>query len=471
MSPITITTEDCKLVGEYSKDELIRFIEVGSKIMSFMSMNFGSQVTDEVKGVFASEILGFKRDVKSGLVGAMSEMMSKILREMNTSNQKHEHNINNMVVDTKKTVELIRSTALVNSGKSSVRGKVMEMTIYNLIRKEFPNCKVELTGQTAESTDIQLFIGGMVVVIEVKHYSKGVQGKEYNKFLRDIDKVKSPIGVMFSAGGMRISGRKPFDMEYMSNGSLACSIYGCSNEEFCKMLRLIVQIPLRKRVVEGVDEKTSGQVNSDMIRNEIDKLRESYNDICGLEKIRETEKNTYIKAFEKSRSQICHIKSGIVNSMARMETAITPITGGNIKSGFLDQVRGLELKNMEIDIGLNGVEGTAVIKNRGQFFAKYRKIKDMETITFISDNLTLVVGDTKNITVLNIFEKRFVDSGVVVKSIISCPIEEAFYSLYKSLGRPPGVDAVYKELSGVSKSNVSDTMRENKKAWIANFKK
>ena len=99
------------------------------------------------------------------------------------------------------------------SANSSLKGKIGEKQIGNILIDHFPDDTIEVTAQQDYESDIQIITSeGINIYVEVKTYKVAVTSSQIDKFKRDLIRSGTRVGIMISTTS-GITGKKRLEFE------------------------------------------------------------------------------------------------------------------------------------------------------------------------------------------------------------------------------------------------------------------
>ena len=102
------------------------------------------------------------------------------------------------------------------SGKSktsSIKGRIAENFLENVIKDLFPSYSLDVTAQTGHEADMVLYKDSLKILIESKNYSNVVPTKEITKFKLDLKRMNIKHG-LFVSFSSKITGRQNIEIEH-----------------------------------------------------------------------------------------------------------------------------------------------------------------------------------------------------------------------------------------------------------------
>ena len=144
-------------------------------------------------------------------INPMNSIFDPIINKMNTTNHDNdallktiEGRIGENIISLRNTIDNL----IYQSANSSIKGKIAEKQISNIIIDNFPDDTVDITAQKDYESDIQLKTNdGITLYIEVKMYKAPVTTSQIDKFKRDIIRSGIKVGILISTTS-GITGKK-----------------------------------------------------------------------------------------------------------------------------------------------------------------------------------------------------------------------------------------------------------------------
>ncbi len=102
------------------------------------------------------------------------------------------------------------------SGKSktsSIKGRIAENFLENVIKDLFPSYSLDVTAQTGHEADMVLYKDSLKILIESKNYSNVVPTKEITKFKLDLKRMNIKHG-LFVSFSSKITGKQNIEIEH-----------------------------------------------------------------------------------------------------------------------------------------------------------------------------------------------------------------------------------------------------------------
>ena len=129
-------------------------------------------------------------------INPMNGIFDPIINNINSTSKNNDILLKTIEERIGENIGSLRTTIdnlIYQSANSSIKGKIAEQQISNIIVDNFPDDTVEITAQKDYESDIQLKTSdGITLYIEVKMYKASVTTSQIDKFKRDIiDKLLS----------------------------------------------------------------------------------------------------------------------------------------------------------------------------------------------------------------------------------------------------------------------------------------
>ena len=151
-------------------------------------------------------------------VNPMSSLFEPIINKVNESNTQSELTLNAINSSIRENIGSLRGSIdnfIYQTGNSSLKGKIGEHQINDILNDHFPDDVIELTAQKDFESDIQLISPeGIKIYIEVKTYKSLVTTSQIDKFKRDILRSGIKVGIMISTTS-GITGKKRLEYEQL----------------------------------------------------------------------------------------------------------------------------------------------------------------------------------------------------------------------------------------------------------------
>lgn len=153
-------------------------------------------------------------------VNPMSTLFDPIINKVSENTNRNELILNSINDSIKENVGSLRGTIdnfIYQSANSSLKGKIGENQINDILADHFPDDVIELTAQKDFESDIQLITPeGIKLYIEVKTYKSLVTTSQIDKFKRDILRSGTKVGIMISTTS-GITGKKRMEYEQIDD--------------------------------------------------------------------------------------------------------------------------------------------------------------------------------------------------------------------------------------------------------------
>ena len=151
-------------------------------------------------------------------VNPMSTLFEPIMNKVSESSNQSELTLNAINSSIRENIGSLRGTIdnfIYQSANSSLKGKIGENQINDILSDHFPDDVIELTAQKDFESDIQLITPeGIKIYIEVKTYKSLVTTSQIDKFKRDILRSGIKVGIMISTTS-GITGKKRMEYEQL----------------------------------------------------------------------------------------------------------------------------------------------------------------------------------------------------------------------------------------------------------------
>ena len=151
-------------------------------------------------------------------VNPMITLFDPIINKVGENTNRNELILNSINKSINENVGSLRSTIdkfIYQSANSSLKGKIGENQINEILADHFPDDVIELTAQKDFESDIQLITPeGIKLYIEVKTYKSLVTTSQIEKFKRDILRSGTKVGIMISTTS-GITGKKRMEYEQL----------------------------------------------------------------------------------------------------------------------------------------------------------------------------------------------------------------------------------------------------------------
>jgi hypothetical protein len=189
----------------------------------------------------------------------LDDKMDKI-REISTNNKNDTTSLNVSVN------ELLRKFE-----NSSLKGKLSENLILNVLEKLYPNAEIESVGKTKETGDIIMVRNNKPkILIENKLWSRSVVQTEVIKFIRDIDTQKC-CGIFLSQNG-GITTKDNYEIN-IHNGNVLVYVHDVNNDPDKIKLAVDIIDHLKERLDECQDYDNE---QHDIPKETLDRINAEY---------------------------------------------------------------------------------------------------------------------------------------------------------------------------------------------------
>ena len=153
-------------------------------------------------------------------INPMNSIFDPIINKMNTTNKNNDTLLKTIEGRIGENIGSLRNTIdnlIYQSANSSIKGKIAEQQISNIIVDNFPDDTVDITAQKDYESDIQLKTSdGITLYIEVKMYKAPVTTSQIDKFKRDIIRSGIKVGILISTTS-GITGKKRLEFDLIDN--------------------------------------------------------------------------------------------------------------------------------------------------------------------------------------------------------------------------------------------------------------
>lgn len=228
-----------KLINDFQKSLLSDTKDLFTKSMDVVTFNkyiseFDKKITETI--VSSQTIID---NTLSKTEKRLDDKMDKI-REISTNNKNDTTSLNVSVN------ELLRKFE-----NSSLKGKLSENLILNILEKLYPNAEIESVGKTKETGDIIMVRNNKPkILIENKLWSRSVVQTEVIKFIRDIETQKC-CGIFLSQNG-GITTKDNYEIN-IHNGNVLVYVHDVNNDPDKIKLAVDIVDHLKERLDEYQD--------------------------------------------------------------------------------------------------------------------------------------------------------------------------------------------------------------------------
>ena len=235
-------------------EELLKIINLGKSVIEFtqLSINPECSVLDPICKKFDAiekETLQNRKEEYDKLENSrvliqkdVSETTAKVNEIYQIiKNDQMEHKTN--LLQIQDTINIFTKS----TNKSSVKGKVSETIVQNIISNFFTDDTILDTSKESKAGDYQLIMNdGMKLMIEVKNYKNPVDKNEVDKFVRDIKHNK--LNGIFISTTSKIVKKKLLEIEELPSGEITVYISntGISGESIILGILLLKELIKRK---------------------------------------------------------------------------------------------------------------------------------------------------------------------------------------------------------------------------------
>lgn len=233
MPSITVTLDTDDLVGvqdEPNAHSILRALLI-TAWGTYQSQR-GAQLNAEV----ASSLTDTCEAVDDGLT-KMSEQVLRLERHVSEQNRQ---------VST--AIQTLTSRVLQESGKSVVKGSILEKELVDVLTEHLPEHGIEHTGSVKNSGDILITHKTFKVLIDAKNYTRTVEKSEVDKLKRDMEKKEVTCGAVISTAPVRAFGNR--DLHFYTDTAGKQCVIGVLGS-----LRDTAPIPMLVYFLEAVFQK------------------------------------------------------------------------------------------------------------------------------------------------------------------------------------------------------------------------
>ena len=153
-------------------------------------------------------------------INPMNGIFDPIINNINSTSKNNDILLKTIEERIGENIGSLRTTIdnlIYQSANSSIKGKIAEQQISNIIVDNFPDDTVEITAQKDYESDIQLKTSdGITLYIEVKMYKASVTTSQIDKFKRDIIRSGIKVGILISTTS-GITGKKRLEFDLIDN--------------------------------------------------------------------------------------------------------------------------------------------------------------------------------------------------------------------------------------------------------------
>lgn len=209
-----------------------------------------------------------------------NDIFLPIKNEMNKisdENREKTNNINNEIIESMKDMKIYINKLVGGSNNASIKGKIGENLIEEIIKKNFPDDILINTSKKARESDYNFISNQETILIEIKTYTENVGTLQIEKFKNDMIRCGSKLGIFYSSTSGIVGIKNRIHLEkinnnqsilYVPNGGIEnSSIVYCIN--FSKIL-----------LKNNNDNKSIIDVN--LLQKYFDDFQNTYTDISKL---------------------------------------------------------------------------------------------------------------------------------------------------------------------------------------------
>jgi hypothetical protein len=153
-------------------------------------------------------------------VNPMSSLFEPIMNKVSETSNNNELTLNSINSSIRENIGSLRGTIdnfIYQSANSSLKGKIGENQINDILSDHFPDDVIDLTAQKEFESDIHIITPeGIKLYVEVKTYKSLVTTSQIDKFKRDIIRSGVKVGIMISTTS-GITGKKRMDYEQVDD--------------------------------------------------------------------------------------------------------------------------------------------------------------------------------------------------------------------------------------------------------------
>jgi hypothetical protein len=144
--------------------------------------------------------------LNSELATTLTDTCESVADDLTTITDKFGYMERQMGEQNRKLTEAIQSLTakvLQDSGKSVVKGSVLEKELMKVLQESLPEHGVEHTGASKNSGDILVTKNTFHLLIDAKNYTQTVEKKEVEKLKRDMERMDVSCGAIISTSPVR----------------------------------------------------------------------------------------------------------------------------------------------------------------------------------------------------------------------------------------------------------------------------
>jgi hypothetical protein len=239
------------------------------------------------------------------------------LEDINRTNETKlkyvEENINNNMVGLRGSIDKI----IHNTSNSSLKGKIGENLVGEIIQKNFPDDTLEFKGTASYESDFHLHLKNIgKILIEVKTYKETVSTSEIKKFKRDMTRSGLKAGIFISTTS-GIVGKTRYELEKLNTDQIIIYIPNSSLEGSS----IIWGILFTKKILE-LDINNITDIDSEEILKCYKDFEEIYSNICIFKNFILNIKNTIIQNIEEVYNKSLELEMKVKLNITNCEDRI-----------------------------------------------------------------------------------------------------------------------------------------------------
>ena len=259
--------------------------------------------------------------LNSELATTLTDTCEAVAEDLTTITEKFGYIERQMHERDRKVTEAIQSLTakvLQESGKSVVKGSVLEKELMEVLKEHLPEHGVEHTGASKNSGDILVTKKSFQLLIDAKNYTQTVEKKEVEKLKRDMERMDVACGAIISTSPVRSFGNR--DLHFFTDTAGKLRVVGILGS-----LRDTTPIPMIVYFLESVFYKmieTPLEVNKTYQDETTEKFAELQKEV---ERMKEVEKQ-YELAVKQSMAPLDGFRTILRSHIRALIHAVGPST-------------------------------------------------------------------------------------------------------------------------------------------------
>ena len=361
-----------------------------------------------------------------------NDIFLPIKNEMNKisdENREKTNNINNEIIDSMKDMKIYLNKLLGGSNNASIKGKIGENIIEEIILKNFPDDILINTSKKARESDYHFISNKETILIEIKTYTENVGTSQIDKFKNDMIRCGCKLGIFYSSTSGIVGMKNRINLEkinknqsilYVPNGGIEySSIVYCIS--FSKILlnnnenKCIIDVNLLQKYF---DDFQNTYTDISKLSFEINKSKRNIDNIMGdlyKQSIDLELKSKYLIEDSKKKLEKIVIKKDLDNKKIHPNISnFLEVLRNNNDSRLINLVKLIKLlEKYEVELDcINENMDKILIKTNKEIISEIKISKTKINLIFKNPQITMVL-DEESINYIEILLKNIINLKLV----------------------------------------------------------